>query len=255
MTLFYNDLSSYDAGFVIPAGTSIVVAKATEGTYYMDKSYHDFEFQAKRLGATFSGYHFLKQESSPEAQAAWYYGFAGKTPCMLDVETEGGSNPGVDYVLRFMKALTALGGRVWGVYYPKWYWGRTGGNLGSVVAAGAVIISSTGDISYTDTGDGWMSYGGATPRIWQFTDKPHDTNAFKGTAEELSAIITGDDMTPADVWGYKNPTLDNEDMRKYLVDVYNMVVALTAKVNALSVTTLDPKAVADAELAEIKVKL
>ena len=254
MTLFYNDLSSYDAGFQVPATAPCVVAKATEGTYYMDKQYHNFEYQAKALNIPFSGYHFLKQESSPEAQAAWYHGFAGNTPCMLDVETEGGSRPGVDYVLRFIKALATLGGRVWAVYYPKWYWQLTGGDLGAVERTGAVIVSSD-YAPYSDTGDGWLPYGGATPRIWQDQGSPRDTNAFKGTAEELASLINGDNMTPADVWGYKNPTLDNEDMRKYLVDVYNMVVALTAKVNALTVTTLDPKAVADAELAEIKAAL
>ena len=105
MTIFYNDLSSYDIGFKVPTGTPAVVAKATEGTYYTDSQYHNFEYQARQLGAPFSGYHFLKSESSPEAQAAWYHGFAGNTPCMLDVETEGGSRPGVDWVLRFMKAL------------------------------------------------------------------------------------------------------------------------------------------------------
>ncbi len=69
-------------------------------------------------------------------------------------------------------------------------------------------------------------------------------------------------MVPADVWGFRNQTLDNEDMRQYLVDASNntkailaALSALTAKVNALAVTTIDPKAVADAELAEIKAKL
>lgn len=252
MTLFYNDVSSYDAGFTIPPTAPCVVAKATEGNYYMDKQYHNFEYQAKALNIPFSGYHFLTHSTTytPEDQAAWYHGFAGNTPCMLDVEREGTSTPNVDDCNRFIKALTALGGRVWGVYYPRWYWGITGGDLASM---GVPVVAS--EYRPYDEVRWPQSYGGITPVIWQYTSVPRDNNAFKGTPAELAALIYGDNMTPADVWGYKNPALDNEDMRKYLVDVYNMLVALTAKVNSLSVSTLDPKAVADAELAEIKAKL
>lgn len=266
MTIFYNDLSSYDAGFVIPAGTPAVVAKATEGVYYHDAQYANFKAQAAKLGVPFSGYHFLKSESSPEAQAAYYHDFAPGVPCMLDVETEGGSRPGVDWVLRFMKALEGLGGRVWGVYYPHWYLSLTGGDLGSVERAGAVIISSFYQ-TYSDSGDGWLPYGGATPRIWQFKSVPQDTNAFKGSAAELAALINGDDMPLSDadigrIWDFENPALDNIDMRQYLVNAANQtaqilaaVNALTAKVNSLPGGSVNAAAVADAELAEIKAKL
>ncbi|HEY6020786.1 MAG TPA: GH25 family lysozyme [Candidatus Paceibacterota bacterium] len=259
MTLFYNDLSSYDVGFKVPANAPCVVAKATEGNYYMDKQYHNFEQQAAALNIPFSGYHFLTHSTlyTPEAQAAWYYGFAGKTPCMLDVEKEGASTPNVDDCNRFIKALAALGGRVWAVYYPRWYWGITGGNLASL---GVPVVAS--EYRSYDENRWPLPYGGITPLFWQFTSSPHDTNAFKGTPEQLAALIYGDNMVPSDVWGFRNQPLDNEDMRQYLVDASNntkailaALSALTAKVNALSVTTLDPKAVADAELAEIKAKL
>jgi hypothetical protein len=190
MTIFYPDLSNYQAGYQIPSGTPAVVAKATEGTYYTDSSFHDFQHQATVMGIPFSGYHFLKAESSPEAQAQYYYNFAGKYPCMLDVETEGTSKPGVDWCLRFMTALKGLGGHVWGVYLPQWYWGEVGGDLGSLVAAGAVIISSN-YTSYSDGGPGWNEYGNAVPVIWQYTSTPIDMNAFKGTPAQLAAIING----------------------------------------------------------------
>jgi len=265
MTLFYNDLSGYDVGFKVPAGTPAVVAKATEGIYYMDKQYHNFEQQAAALGVPFSGYHFLKSESSPEAQAAWYHGFAGNTPCMLDVETEGGSRPGVDFVLRFMKALQGLGGRVWGVYYPKWYWQLTGGDLGAVQRAGAVIVSSSYG-PYSDTGDGWLPYGGATPRIWQYQGSPRDTNAFKGTAEELASLINGDNMNAVDVWAWRNLTLDPIDMRQRLVNAETNAEQANAKADKIlaAVTDLaakvasggvDPNAIAADVLADLKAKL
>lgn len=191
MTVFYPDLSNWNAGYLIPTGTRVVVAKATEGDYYMDRSYHDFEQQAKALGAAFSGYHFLKQEISPEKQAKYYYDFAGKTPCMIDCETSGESKPGVDWCQRFKTALEGLGGRVWSVYYPRWYLAETGGSLASL---GLPVIASEYR-SYDE--NRWPgSYGGVTPIIWQYTSTPIDMNAFKGTAEELSALINGDNMDP-----------------------------------------------------------
>ena len=259
MTLFYNDLSSYDVGFQVPATAPCVVSKATEGNYYMDKQYHNFEQQAKALNIPFSGYHFLIDSANftPEDQAAWYHGFAGNTPCMLDVETEGTSNPNVDDCNRFIKALAALGGRVWAVYYPRWYWGRTGGNLASM---GVPVIASEYR-SYDEVR--WpLPYGGITPVIWQYTSSPHDTNAFKGTPEELAALIYGDNVTPVDFWGWRNVALDQIDMRQRLVNAETNAEQANAKLDtlikavaALSVTTLDPKATADAELAEIKAKL
>ena len=263
MTIFYLDLSSFDAGFQIPAGSVAVVAKCTEGTYYVDKSYADFKNQAAKVGAAFSGYHFLISYLSPEAQAQYYWDHCGEAPCMLDVETTTNSKPGVDWCLRFIAALKALGGRVWGVYYPQWYWQQTGGNLGLLEAAGAVIISSYYSSTYSDTGAGWKPYGGAkTITVWQFKSSPHDTDAFKGTPAELAALITGDNMTPADVWGFENSNLDKIDMRQYLVNAANNTAAilaalntLTATVNGLKAGSVDPVAVADAELAEIKAKL
>lgn len=186
MTIFYPDLSNYQAGYKIPTGTPAVVAKATEGTYYMDSSFHDFQHQATVLGIPFSGYHFLKSESSPEAQAQYYYNFAGKIPCMIDVETEGGSRPGVDWCVRFITELQRLGGHVWSVYYPRWYLGVTGGSL---AALGVPVIASEYR-SYDD--DNWPAgYGDIIPLIWQYTSEPIDMNAFKGTPAQLAALING----------------------------------------------------------------
>lgn len=257
MTIFYPDLSSYQAGYIIPKGTPAVVAKATEGTYYLDSSFHDFQHQATMLGIPFSGYHFLKAESSPEAQAQYYYNFAGKIPCMIDVETEGGSRPGVDWCVRFINALHALGGRVWSVYYPRWYLGLTGGSLG---ALGVPVIASEYR-SYDD--NNWPTgYGGITPLIWQYTSTPIDMNAFKGTAAELSALINGDNMNPVDVWAWRNPNLDNMDMRQRLVNAENAAEAANAKLDqvlALLRNTgtggASAQAVAAETLAELKAKL
>lgn len=277
MTLFYPDLSNYQAGYKIPPGTPAVVAKATEGTYYLDSSFHDFQHQATVMGIPFSGYHFLKSESTPEDQAQYYYNFAGKIPCMLDVETEGGSRPTVDQVVAFMEALQRLGGRVWGVYLPQWYWGDIGGDLGRLRTAGAVLISSY-YVSYSDNGPGWNSYGGATPTIWQYTSSPVDMNAFKGTPAELAAIINGsssgaevnltDTITFSPAVVQQFPELAAEGfggsanlatifgwMAARVAHLVNQVNDLENKVNAGSGGQLNAQQVADLVIAELKAKL
>jgi hypothetical protein len=190
MTIFYPDYSSFQGNTPVPAGTPAVVAKATEGNYYQDMDYDWYKSQAAKVGAVFSGYHFLKSNIDAAVQAKYYHDFAGSTPCMLDVETEGSSSPEVDEVVAFIQALSALGGRVWGVYFPQWYWGQVHGDLSRLEASGAALVSSN-YTSYSDNGPGWNSYGGAVPTCWQYTSTPIDMNAFRGTPAELAAIING----------------------------------------------------------------
>lgn len=269
MTIFYYDVSSFQGQTQLPTDCSAIVAKATEGTYYRDSEYGWFKQQAANRNLPFSGYHFLIQGEDPAAQAAFYRSFAGNTPCMLDVETEGSSLPTVDQVLKFIEALHGLGGHVWGVYMPRWYWSQVGGNLGLLETAGAVLISSN-YTSYSDNGPGWQPYGGATPTMWQFTSSPLDKNAFKGTPAELASIINGDNMNPVDIWAWKNPNLDNEDMRQRLVNAEanatqanNSIGVVNGKVdqilallhNGVGGSGASPQAVAGEVLAELKAKL
>jgi hypothetical protein len=272
VTIFYYDVSSYQGQTQLPSDAAAIVAKATEGTYYKDSEYSWFKQQAANRGLPFSGYHFLIEGEDPAAQAQYYHDFAGNTPCMLDVETTGSSHPTVDQTLKFMEALHGLGGHVWGVYIPRWYWSQVGGDLNLLVAAGAVIISSN-YTSYADDGPGWQAYGGATPTMWQFTSTPLDKNAFKGTPAELASIINGDNMNPVDVWAWKNVHLDPIDMRQRLVNAeqaaeasFNSIGVVSGKVDQIlaalanlaasgSGVGASPQAVAGEVLAELKAKL
>lgn len=192
MTIFFPDISSYEAGLTIQPGTVAVVAKATEGTYYRDAQYANFKAQAARVGAVFSAYHFLKAGNGA-GQADYCFAMVGSTPVMLDVETEGASKPTEADCLAFINRMRQLGGRVWGAYFPQWFWQQVGGNLASL---GVAVVSSN-YTSYSDSGPGWAPYGGATPVIWQYTDKQSyggqtvDFNAYKGTVAELAALING----------------------------------------------------------------
>jgi hypothetical protein len=53
--------------------------------------------------------------------------------------------------------------------------------------------------TYSDTGPGWGSYGGATPVWWQFTNNWQnsgcDGNAFKGTPDEWWTLMMGGQVT------------------------------------------------------------
>ena len=274
MTVFFPDLSNWEPSLNLEPGTVAVVAKATEGDYYKDASFARFRDQAKNIGAVFSGYHFLISNIDPALQAKWYHDFAGNIPCMLDVETEGASRPTVDECLSFMSALKGLGGRCWGVYFPRWYQAQVGGDLGALERAGAVLVSSS-YTTYSETGPGWDPYGGATPKVWQYTNNqayggaPCDFNAFRGSVGELAALIYGgSDMdmntpvtfSPAVVQqfpelaaqGFGNAASLNTVlgwMAARIAHLVNEVEAAKASAGA------DASAVADAILAELKAKL
>lgn len=278
MTIFYPDYSSFQGQATVPAGTPAIVAKATEGTHYIDADYGYYKSTAERMGIPFSGYHFLKADIDPAAQALYYYNFAGSTPCMLDVETENSSKPNVDQVLAFMTALKGHGGRVWGVYFPQWYWGQVGGDLSRLEAAGAGVISSN-YTSYSDGGPGWTPYGGAHQILaWQYTSTPIDMNAFKGTPAQLAATINGsssgaevnltDTITFSPAVVQQFPELAAEGfggsanlatifgwMAARVAHLVNQVNDLENKVNAGSGGQLNAQQVADLVIAELKAKL
>jgi GH25 family lysozyme M1 (1,4-beta-N-acetylmuramidase) len=86
MTIFYPDVSSFQAG-VSFSGAPIAMVKATEGTDYTNPDYGPAKIRAKDAGAFFCAYHFL-QEGNGAAQADHAFSVAGSTPLMLDVETE-----------------------------------------------------------------------------------------------------------------------------------------------------------------------
>lgn len=172
-----------------------VVAKASQGTDDQDAAFQSFKEQASAVGAVFSGYHFL-EAGNGAAQAQNYWDVASVTPCMIDCEQDGNSNPGVQDCLDFANALHALGGRVWAVYLPNWYWS---GNIGSpdLTPLSAYALVASDYNAYSDTSSGWDSYGGLTPSVLQFSDTfsyngmAIDFNAYKGTAAQFSALVHG----------------------------------------------------------------
>lgn len=193
MTIFFPDVSNFQAALRIQPGTGALIAKASEGTYYTDASYAGFKAQAAAVGSVFSAYHFLTAGDGA-GQADYCHAIVGATPVMLDVEPEGASKPSVADCAAFIARMHQLGGRVWGVYYPRWYWSQTGGDLASL---GVALIASGYPGGYSDSDANWNAYGGKTPDVWQYTDKqPYagqsvDFNAYRGSLAGLANLICG----------------------------------------------------------------
>jgi len=195
MTVFFPDVSHYQAGLRL-TGAIAVIAKASQGTGYLDPAYAGFKAQAGTLGIPFCAYHWL--DTTPAAaQAAHAYSVIGPhVPVMIDDEQ---GRIDVGHTLAFVAAYRALGGSVVLEYAPHWLWDSSGRpDLRPLTAAGLSLISSAypaGGYPLTDNGPGWAPYGGVTPAIWQYTDKQQfggqhvDFNAIRGTAQDLRALL------------------------------------------------------------------
>jgi peptidoglycan hydrolase-like protein with peptidoglycan-binding domain len=202
MTIFYPDVSSYQTGISF-AGCVIAMVKATESTNYRNPDFTAAKTRAASAGAYFCAYHFL-HAGNGAAQAQYAFNAVGaNVPLMIDFEpaSAGGhiiSAPQISDAVAFINEYRALGGKVYLLYLPHWYWQ---GNLGQasltpVIDLGMLLVSSdyTG---YSDTGPGWASYGGMTPVVWQYTSTAKlngvvnvDMNAYKGTLADFQAQVT-----------------------------------------------------------------
>ncbi len=203
MTIFYPDVSSYQTGISF-AGCVIAMVKATEDNDYTNPDYADAQKRAASAGAYFCAYHFL-HAGNGAGQASYAFGVVGAdVPLMIDFEPTYNANgtiasaPQLSDAVDFITQYRALGGKVYLLYLPHWYWQ---GNLDSpaltsVMSLGMLLVSSdyTG---YSDTGPGWAPYGGMTPVVWQYTSTATlngvvnvDMNAYQGTLADFQAQVT-----------------------------------------------------------------
>lgn len=203
MTIFYPDISSFQAGISLK-GALAVCAKATQGAGYTNPDYARAKSNAAANGTFFFAYHFL-MAGGGAAQAAHCYSVARKTPLMLDVEVDGTSRPSISDLTAFADAFRKLGGVIHLVYLPRWYWQEIGSpSLAPLKSRNLHLVSSV-YTAYTDaaSGAGWQPYdwgsGKLDPIIWQYTDalsfngQTVDFNAFRGThpGDQSSAAVAG----------------------------------------------------------------
>jgi hypothetical protein len=209
MTIYFPDVASFQAG-VSFSGCAAALIKATEGTGYVNPDFAPGCERAAKAGAFTVAYHFLLQGNGA-AQAAHAHSVAGSMPLMLDVEKENASNPNVSDIVDFVNAYRALGGTVYLVYLPQWYWSSIGSpKLAPLDSLGLLLVSSN-YTSYSNNGPGWKSYGGLSPTVWQYTSSAMlngvrvDMNAFKGTLADFRSLATTGAL------GGVNPTVRQGD--------------------------------------------
>ena len=187
MTIKFHDVSHYNGAYK-PTGPTI--AKATEGTGYLDPAYGGIRRRTLAGGWPFLPYHFLHR-GNIAAQVDHAFAIVGHQPLMLDVES---SKVSADSTLADVYAFadrwkTVTGQRVTLAYIPHWYWqGHWGSPSMTGLKSRGIGLISSNYTTYSDSGPGWNAYGGMTPIIWQYTSTPLDTNAFKGTTAELADL-------------------------------------------------------------------
>jgi hypothetical protein len=204
VTIYFPDVSNHQAGLSL-AGAVACIAKASEGTTFVDRAYAGFKAQARAMGIPFCAYHWLHANDVP-GQARHAFSIVGRdVPLMIDDE-DTGDGLDINRTLAFVRAYRALGGTVTLEYLPRWFWAQHGGpDLRPLAAAGLSLISSNYR-PYSDTGAGWNPYGGMTPAIWQYTSSQPfngmavDFNAYKGTVEQLRALFNGTGGEDPDMW-------------------------------------------------------
>jgi hypothetical protein len=185
VTVFYPDVSNNNWGsnadaqafvaLLVPQGFAGVAHKVSEGDYYDDPFWPVVLAAAQAAGIPCLGYHYVTTDD-PASQAQTWLGNGGGSVAMFDWEANGGNWANYQAVAA---AFQAAGVTVRLGYIPNWYWSEVGeGDLSGVpvLVSSAYPSTAAGFASSLyasgggDSGEGWDSYGNATPQVWQFTD-------------------------------------------------------------------------------------
>jgi lysozyme len=206
MTLYGIDISNYQANInldqVAKEGFSWVEAKVSEGNSYKDPTWATNQSAAAKANLPIIGYHFAIAADDPASQVQTWQANGGPNVCMIDFETNSGN---IDNYWALVNAFNAAGIKVALSYIPQWYWNKIGspdlskvpGLVSSAYPGGNGYASTLYENGGGDSGEGWASYGGGTPVIWQFTDRAAvagmtvDADAFRGSASDLAALLSG----------------------------------------------------------------
>lgn len=181
----FHDVSHWNKDY-IPGGPTW--AKATQGTDYVDPTFHDLRTATEKLGMPFVAYHYVDTENVA-GQAVHVFKTVGPdTPVMWDIEKGGGN---LDHLCAIHDHYTELGGYARDCYLPHWYWLSIGSpDLLPLVQRDLLLHASDYPHNgYSADGPGWQAYGHMTPTFWQWTSTPIDTNAFRGDLHNLETIL------------------------------------------------------------------
>ncbi len=181
-------------------GIQFVFLKATEGSAYVDGEFTANLAEARAAGLLVAAYHYVRGTASAAAQVANVRRVVPvDVPVIPDVEA--GSGP-LSITREFIAGLRAAGYTVPLSYVPRWYHQQ----LGSPSLTGLPPLWSS---RYPDNVVGtlaaewadvparfWDGYGGLSVAVLQFTSsvriaghQPIDANAFRGSRDELAALL------------------------------------------------------------------
>ncbi|AHH16597.1 putative peptidase [Nocardia nova SH22a] len=209
---FGIDISSFQAGLdlaqVFREGFEFVIAKVTEGDYYRDAQWRGFRDATLAAGKILVGYHYVRGDCDIEAQADLFLSHIGdpSIPAMIDHEANSG---GANVARAMVAALQRRGVHVGLTYLPRWYHGQIGSP--DLTGLPPLMSSSYGanragyaSAIYPGSNDsGWNGYGGLDVAIFQFSEAGRvagrnvDVDAFRGTPDQLRALLTGDEEMPS----------------------------------------------------------
>ncbi|MFD2421682.1 GH25 family lysozyme [Amycolatopsis pigmentata] len=207
MTLFVVDVNSYVA-YLPPAqaqreGYAGMIAKATEGSGYVDPTFARYLADCRAVGMPLIAYHFLHHDVPIADQVALIRRVVPTSVALgVDIEAEPslGNYPTVDDARALVIALTGIGYRVALTYLPPWYWQQLGTpSLASMPPEwSSRYVSGSGYASnlYNAAPPSWWNQVGGDPvALLQFTDQAvinghtYDASAFGGSLADLNALF------------------------------------------------------------------
>lgn len=212
------DVSAYQPDFDFAAarreGFEFAFVKATEGSTWRSPNYRDQMARARAAGMLVAAYHYVRGEDVRGQLANIERMVEPGTPVLLDVEDGAG---GPTSVRQLLDAVRARGYPSPLIYVPHWYWSSRWGrpDMGGWGLAGnwhSAYPDNT--VRRKEAFAGWIDtafarypdVGGLPTVVAQYTSSlavanhPNgkiDGNAFRGSREELAALLEGDDMPSA----------------------------------------------------------
>lgn len=221
-TLFGWDASDFDWGrgpMDIAAaardGITFFTHKATEGTSTRHRNYGEALRRARDAGIPVLGaYHVVRTAPTIKAQVDYMLSYLdSQTPwwrdhphffIQVDLELWGYDNVPAHVGEQFADAIELACGKVAVIYASRGQYGNqlTGtshelwnANYGTNPTT---HYRTAYEMRGGDTGPGWVTYSGRMPVFWQYgsrttigTQNICDANAFRGTLDQLKALVSG----------------------------------------------------------------
>lgn len=262
MPIFGWDASHYDwdrgsmnLAAAVRDGIVFGTHKIGEGFRYADDRYTDWYSRARAAGVGLLGAYYVNLPGDQQTQADRFLALLDSEapgwrtgPFVLQVDAEKfdymDRAPNPTEIRAFCDRLVARTASRFRpvVYAPRWVYGDTLRGLGYPLWASNYGSNPTVHYRQAYPGDGstrWVAYSGQTPTILQYGSRCTigsqticDANAFRGTLEQLRALVTpaggaagpaptpgGDDVSFQDII----PATGNRKAEVCLSDIWNAV--------------------------------